>query len=96
MDTNTKGSFLRRKLTNIQQEDYSYSSRFRKELEKMKQEEALTAFYLSEGHDTFCKPKIGVLYSGSRSPSLSPNQNQSQNPTQNFEKEKTFLPPLKA
>jgi hypothetical protein len=56
-------SSLRRKLSDIQKKDESYTSRFRKNLQKMREEEAMNEIYILEGHDCFAKNIVGVIYS---------------------------------
>lgn len=57
-------SFLKRKITGIKKQDESYSCRFRKELQKMREEEAMIEIYLLEDRQPYCPQKIGVLYEG--------------------------------
>ena len=53
---------IRDKLLEAKKQDETYNSRFRKELQKRKEEEKMIETYYSEGHEPFTPPKIGVLY----------------------------------
>jgi hypothetical protein len=54
---------IRDKLLETKKQDETYNStRFRKEWQKMKEEEKMIETYYLEGHEPFSPPKMGVLY----------------------------------